>query len=278
MSRELSPIGALPSALDDYHGFRRHLGGRRPALFLDYDGTLTPIAARPELATLAPAARAVVAAVARRLPVAVISGRDRADVARLLGIDGIATAGSHGFDIRLADGREMTSAAIGDVDGVLSSAAARLRTRLAGVAGALVERKRFGLAVHYRLVDPAEAGAVRDAVTEALAAAPGLTMKPGKMMFELLPAGDWDKGRALLWLRRALALDSEFPLFLGDDVTDEDAFRALCGIGLGIVVANPAEDGSRRTAARYRLDDPPAVLRFLRRLAEDADGTPPKRL
>lgn len=264
-----SLVAALPSALDCYQELRHRLGNRQPALFLDYDGTLSPIAPRPDLATLDDAARAVVARAARRLPVAIISGRDRADVERLVAIAGLATAGSHGFDIRLADGREMVSAALDTFGAVLDAAASRLAADLEGVAGALLERKRFSLAVHYRLAAPAEAGVVCDAVARLLAESPRLTMTPGKMVFELLPKLDWDKGKAVLWLRHALALEQAPPLFIGDDVTDEDAFRAVHGIGIGIVVADPAADPHRRTAASYRLDDPPAVLRFLERLATE---------
>lgn len=262
------PIAALPSALGDFAAFERRLAGRRPAIFLDYDGTLTPIVDRPDMAVLSAEARGVVAAVARRLPVAVISGRDRADVERLVGVGGIAYAGSHGFDIRLPDGRQLRHEAAQDVAPLLGRTAGRLRDALEGIAGALIEGKRFSLAVHYRLVAPERAADVRAAVEAALAAEPGLKVKPGKMVFELQPAMDWDKGKALLWLLEALGLDHAgvAPLFLGDDVTDEDAFAALLDRGIGIVVAAADEADGRVTHADFRLDDPAAVLAFLRRL------------
>lgn len=263
------PIGALPSALDDFASLEARLGGRRAAVFLDYDGTLTPIVDRPDMAILSPEARAVVAALARRLPVAVISGRDRADVERLVGVDGLVYAGSHGFDIRLPDGRELRHEAAGDVAPLLDRAARRLERALSEIPGALIERKRFSLAAHYRLVAPARAAAVRAAVDDALAAEPGrLKVKPGKMVFEVQPAMDWDKGKALLWLLRALGLDDAgvAPLFLGDDVTDEDAFAVLRDRGVGIVVAAAHEVDGRATRADFRLADPGEVLSFLRRL------------
>lgn len=265
------PIAALPSALDSLGALRADLAGRRPAVFLDYDGTLTPIVDRPELAVLSAEARVAVAALAERCPVCIVSGRDRRDVEALVGLDGLAYAGSHGFDIRTADGREVAPGVAGDVAPLLDRAEADLRRRLDGVAGALVERKRYSMAAHYRLVAPDRADRVRQAVAATVAAVPGLAVKPGKKVFELLPDIAWDKGRAVLWLCRELGLEAAgaVPLFFGDDVTDEDAFAALQGRGIGIVVAQPgaAEDGPRTSAAGYRLDGPDQVVALLRDLA-----------
>lgn len=263
------PVAELPSALDAFESVQSRLGTRQPALFLDYDGTLTPIVDRPELAVLSDRARAVVAAVARHRTVCIVSGRDRPDVEALVGIDGLAFAGSHGFDIRTADGRAIEEHAAGDIAPLLDRTQARLRQRLEGVEGALIERKAFSIAAHYRLVAPDRADAVRQAVAAAVTAEPGLKAKTGKMVFEIQPDIDWDKGRAVLWLFEALELSLErtVPLFLGDDVTDEDAFAALQGRGIGIVVAALDEGAQERTSfADYRLDDPDQVIALLRRL------------
>ena len=89
----------LASALDRWEELGPHLREKRPAVFLDYDGTLTPIVARPELAVLAEEMRRTVRTLAARCPVAIVSGRDRTDVQRLVRIEGLIYAGSHGFDI-----------------------------------------------------------------------------------------------------------------------------------------------------------------------------------
>lgn len=261
-------MSALPSALTHWEEIVRRLAGRRPALFLDYDGTLSPIAPRPELAVLPEATREAVTRLAERGPVAILSGRGRDDVAALVGLENVFYAGSHGFDITgppLAEGGPPLRHEVGDgIPEKVERAAAALGRELAGIPGALVEPKRFAVAVHYRLVADADLPRVEQAVDRVLAGSPGLRKGLGKKVFELRPDLDWDKGHALLWLLGALELgeDEYLPLYLGDDVTDEDAFRELEGRGIGILVA----EAPRPTAARYSLRDPEEVRAFLERL------------
>lgn len=260
-------IDQLPHAL---HGpvLRQALAGRRPAVFLDYDGTLTPIAARPEQAVLATPAREVVRALARHLPVAIISGRDRADVERLVGLPGLTYAGSHGFDIHAPGHGCFAPDLVGDVGPLLDQAEARLHRALDGLDGALVERKRFTIAVHDRLVAPPQVPRVEAAAQAVCRALPALAIKPGKRVFELHPAVDWHKGKAVLWLLGRLGLDQPevMPLFIGDDVTDEDAFQALRRRGLGIIAADPATDPGRTSFAAARVDGPDQVIALLQGL------------
>jgi trehalose 6-phosphate phosphatase len=259
-----------PSALDRWDEIERRLAGRRPAVFLDYDGTLSPIAPRPELATLPPETKAVLHRLARRFPVAILSGRGREDVAALVDLDGLVYAGSHGFDIAgppVHDGGPPLRLEVGeDVLDAIARVAGELRRDLAGIEGALVEPKRFAVAVHFRLVDEAHLPRIESAVDRVVTAHPGLRKAHSKKVFEVRPDLDWDKGRALLWILSALGLDRPdvLPLYLGDDVTDEDAFRALAdGRGIGIFVA----EEPRETAAEYGLRDPGEVREFLGRVA-----------
>jgi trehalose-phosphatase len=263
----------LPDALAQYDELTRRLAAKRPALFLDYDGTLTPIVDRPELAVLSDEMRNVTAELSRVIPVVIVSGRDRADVARLVGLEGLVYAGSHGFDISGPQGLAREHPEAGSYLEPLESATAELERRLAGIDGTLVERKRFATAIHYRLVAPAEVSKVEAAVDEVLARHGGLRKTGGKKIFELRPRIEWDKGRAVLWLLEALDLDrpETVPIYLGDDETDEDAFRALAGRGLGILVA----DEPRQTHATFVLRDVAAVEAFLRRLLQslrEGDG------
>ncbi|MCW5980250.1 MAG: trehalose-phosphatase [Bryobacteraceae bacterium] len=237
----------------------------RLAVFLDYDGTLTPIVARPELATLDDDARRVLGDLAGKTTVAVISGRDLRDVRSLVGIDGLFYAGSHGFEIEgpgewRLDFKD-AEAFLPDLD----AAEADVRGRVAGIPGTLVERKKFSLAIHYRLVEPSKVQALEVAVGETAAGFPRLRRAAGKKVYELQPALDWDKGKAVLWLLSALDLHppETLPLFIGDDLTDEDAFRALKGTGAGVIV----RDVPRPTAADYALDGPREVVEFLKALA-----------
>ncbi len=265
---EQQHVADLPAADTDFARLEQALDGRTPVLFLDYDGTLTPIVARPELAVLDEAGRAVLHHVADTLPTAVVSGRDRADVEKLVGLDNIIYAGSHGFDIRLPDGRVLDSGLDQDALAHLEQARRRLVKDLGAIAGAQVEPKRFTVAAHYRHVAEQDLPAFEGVIDDVLATVPHLRRKAGKKVVEIQPDYDWDKGRAVLWLRETLGLDApdQVPLFLGDDITDEDAFAALQTVGgFGILVEPATTD--RQSAARFRLDDPTAALRLLARLA-----------
>ena len=255
----------LPSALVKLTALTETLKTRRPALFLDYDGTLTPIVAEPQLATLDGATRVVVARLATLCPVAVVSGRDLDDVRRLVGLDELIYAGSHGFDIAGPNGLRFQAPAGLAALPALDAAEAALSDRLAALPGTLLERKRFSLAAHFRgAAATAEAG-VRAAVATVAEQYPGLTVTAGKKVLDLRPGADWNKGRAVAWLLERQAGDDEvFPIYLGDDVTDEDGFGAVAGRGLGIIVG-PDE---RPTAASQALADPDEVRRFLALLAD----------
>ena len=250
-----------PSALASWSEIEHRLAGpplHQPAFFLDYDGTLAPLAPRPELAALPEATRVLLRRLAARFPVAVLSGRGREDVAAHVGLGELTYAGSHGFDIAGPALRREVGEGIPEI---VKRAAARLSTALAGLPGVLVEPKRFALAVHFRLADKADLPRIESAVDTAAAHYPELRKTRGKKVFELRPALDWDKGKALLWLVEQLESRPVCPIFIGDDLTDEDAFQAVKAQGVGILVA----EEPRETAAEYSLRDPEEVREFLDR-------------
>jgi alpha,alpha-trehalase len=180
-----------------------------------------------------------------------------------VGIAAIIYAGSHGFDIAGPGGlrKQMGVEFLAGLD----AAEKKLRDALEGVPGALIERKRFSIAAHYRNVDEHEASKVERAVSELAARHRHMRTIRGKKVFELLPGIDWDKGKAVLWLLKTLELESEAAraIYIGDDRTDEDAFRALeqCGVGIRV------REQSHPTAARYSLKNPDEVGHFLRTLS-----------
>jgi len=250
----------LPSALNHVQEIVRR--NDRPAVFLDYDGTLTPIVSQPEKALLSDSLRRALQALVMHAPVAILSGRDLDDVRQRVNISAIVYAGSHGFDIAGPHGvrKEMATEFLPRLDMVENE----LGKQLAGIPGARVERKRFSIAAHYRNVNESDVPKVERAVSEVAARHRELRKMDGKKVYELLPDIEWDKGKAVLWLLENLGLERAKvrPIYIGDDRTDEDAFRALEQCGLGILVS----EQSRSTAASYSLKDPAEVERFLREL------------
>lgn len=261
---------ALPSALERMEEIQQRAKDKRMAVFLDYDGTLTPIVERPDQAVLSEEMRETIRELTQHCTIAIISGRDLADVRNLVSIASIFYAGSHGFDIDGPEGRELESQQGTDFLPTLDKAEQALKGRLADVAGALVERKKFSIAVHYRKVAEEEIAEVEVAVDEVLSREPKLRKSSGKKVFELQPKIDWHKGKALLWLLEKLELDRAevLPFYIGDDTTDEDGFRALKDRGITIVV----EEGSRATEAQYKLADTDEVRVFLQKLTSMLKG------
>jgi trehalose-phosphatase len=250
----------IPSALKNVQEIARPTD--RPAIFLDYDGTLTPIVSHPEKALLSDPMRQALQALVLQAPVAILSGRDLDDVRQRVNIGAIIYAGSHGFDIAGPRGlrKEMAAEFLPKLDMVEKE----LGKQLAGITGARVERKRFSIAAHYRNVNESDVPEVGRAVSEVAARHRELRKTDGKKVYELLPDIDWDKGKAVLWLLENLRLERAKvrPIYIGDDRTDEDAFRALEKSGAGILVS----EQPRPTAARYALKNPAEVEGFLREL------------
>jgi alpha,alpha-trehalase len=250
----------IPSALEHIQEITGRTG--RLAIFLDYDGTLTPIVSHPEKALLPNSVRQTIRELGAHAPVAILSGRDLDDVRQRVNIDTIIYAGSHGFDISGPGGLRKQVAA--EFLPNLDLAETEVEEALAGIPGARVERKRFSIAAHYRNTKESDLPELERAVSEVAARHPELRTIAAKKVYELQPNIDWDKGRALMWLLESLRFDRQevFPIYIGDDLTDEDAFRALQERGVGILVS---EQGPA-TAASYSLSDPTEVQRFLREL------------
>lgn len=260
-----------PAALAHWDDVQREFLDKTIVLFLDYDGTLTPIVDRPDDAVLDDERRAVLRRVSERFTTAIISGRGREDVARLVGLDSLAYAGSHGFDIIGPNRTQIGHQVAPWVEPTMQRIHAALRTALADVEGALLEPKRYSIAVHYRLVREEHVPIVERAVDCIVDEDPRLKKAHGKKVFEIRPDIDWDKGKALLFLLEALGLDRPdvVPVYIGDDVTDEDAFRELVDRGVGFLVS----DVPKVTHARYWLQAPWEVYALFEKLLAWKDGS-----
>lgn len=254
----------LFNPLKDLEG--RIRGGRRVLLFVDFDGTLVPIRDDPMACRLSDEGRDLLRRIAAHpnAAAAVVSGRDLPDLRPRVGVEGVAYAGNHGLEIQ-GVGFEFREPGAAALAGELAAITAELTAALAGVSGAWVQNKVLSASVHYRQTPPALVPAVREAVDRAVGHhRERFVLRGGKMVLEVRPAVDWHKGRAVRWLWEKLAAADPNPvaIYLGDDATDEDAFAAVPD-GVTVMVGP-----SRQTAARYRLDGPPDVTRFLGWLAD----------
>lgn len=224
------------------------------ALFLDFDGTLIEFAERPDDIVVPPRLGAMLAGLRERLGgrLAIVSGRSLADLERYVPASGIAFCGSHGIEVKRADGTRLPLDLTGDPGPLW----AETRAFAAAHLGLLVEEKPAGVALHFRQLP--EAATDVAAFMTGLAARRHLVVQHGKMVVELRPAGA-DKGDAV----RAFMTEPPFigavPLFVGDDLTDEHAFAAAAELGGAGILVGPV----RESAARYRLPSVASVAEWL---------------
>lgn len=237
------------------------MGAVRLLVALDFDGTLAPLAARPEPVRLPPSTAEVLRALAGRADVlvAVVSGRPLADLRARIGLARAAYAGNHGLEAA-AGGWHWTHPGVRGRRAALKRVRAEARRLCRLAPGAWVEDKGASLSVHVRAVcgAAAESALARD-LGSAVRRERGLALKTGKRVYEVRPRLAWDKGRAVELLRRRLAPGAA-TVYVGDDRTDEDAFRRLRGKALTVKV------GRGPTEAVCRVAGPAAVRRLLEAL------------
>lgn len=238
-------------------------------LFLDYDGTLSPIAKTPTQAVLPAETKDALWRLAKKLKskMTIISGRSLKDIKNILGIKGIIYVGNHGLEIEgpKIKFEGLVSAQIKKIIKILLE---KIRLKLGSIDGVMIEDKSLTLSIHYRLAQEKDLPFITKTIEEL--SAPHLLRKRikvnhGKKVIEIKPQVDWDKGKAVLWLmaRECLILEDTriLPIYIGDDVTDEDAFRALKNKGITIFVGAP-----KPSEAKYYLKDTEEVLKFLKEL------------
>lgn len=240
-------------------------GAQRLFLGLDFDGTLAPHVDDPAAAAPTAENRRVVQALSRqeRIDTAVISGRALEDVRARVGIDGVEYAGNHGLEFEgespLSDPETTRS--------MIQTVCERLETELGDIPGCKIENKEITATVHYRMVEDDIEARIRSIVQTVLADiesdddASGLRGTPGSNIVEIRPAIEWDKGEAVRWFLRRCSEEC-LPMYIGDDTTDEDVFRAIAPDGIGVHVGND------ETAATYRVDDVAEVTALLEWLVD----------
>jgi trehalose 6-phosphate phosphatase len=262
----------IPSAFDQLDSWRRERGRLGHLLLaLDFDGTLAPIVSRPENAQMLDSARGGIERVLKRgdTDVAFISGRSLADLRERCAFDGVYYSGNHGLEMHGPGVRETRDQAIA-LRPRVRALARILKPKLDGIRGVLLEDKDLTLSIHSRMIDDeSERERVHGIVKDALRAdGEGLKLTYGKRVIEVRPDVQWHKGEATLYLIDAVEKargSAVYPIFIGDDVTDEDAFAALQGHGTGVLVADALPE---RTAAGAWVRSPHEVAMLLEALAE----------
>jgi trehalose 6-phosphate phosphatase len=252
----LMPIQQTPAPLADLSLAEAH----RWALFLDFDGTLADIVDHPDAVVLPAPTRLALEAIARALDgaVAIVTGRSIEDIDRFVALDGMAVAGVHGLNRRDRAGRRHDAAL---ADQSLAAARSRLEDISLGAEGTFLEHKSGSMAFHYR-GRPDLAEEMNTRIGAAIEGLEGLHRVDGKMVIEIKGARA-SKGDAVTSFMAEEPFGGRIPLFAGDDVTDEDAFRATNALG-GVTI----KIGPGNTVALYRAESPTVFRDWLGRLAE----------
>ena len=265
-------VRALPA---DPRTLGSRLAGAPLVVLLDVDGTLAPIAPRPEDASVPAPTRAAVAALARArdVHVAVVSGRGAADARQLVGVDGVWAIGNHGLETINPDGQLSIDQRVRAWEDALRSVRSGAEEAAALVPGALVEDKGATLSIHYRLADAADVPQLERAVATAAERA-GLRVTRGRKIIEVRPPLAVDKGTAVLALAERLGATerSASILFAGDDTTDEDAMAALRGLHADAVTIHVEGEEPRATRAEFRASSTAELGKWLAALAAMRGG------
>lgn len=265
---------AASAAVDDVIA-----GGKKLAFFLDYDGTLSHIVNNPQEACLAPTIEGTLEELKKNYFTSIITGRKRETIQKFVPLKGLSFGCSHGVDIFGPSIKPFCAAK--DFLHLLKGTLASLLEVTKKVPGAHVEDNEFSLTVHYRMVKEEDRApllvSVNALIDEANSSGDNkLFMGFGNNVWEIKPDNQWNKGSAVQYVMQTLGKEA-VPIFIGDDLTDENGFRAVKEFnGIGIIVFNPAkhigDQQPRDTQASIRLDDPDEVGQFLAECVRKGEG------
>ncbi len=255
----------------EWNKFKKRLKNTFVYLFLDYDGTLAPIAESPIKAIISEDTKELLRRLSQnpRCKIAIISGRALENVRNLVGVRGIVYIGNHGLEIE-GPKLKFKSVVPAGFKEMLKKIKNDLNKKLSSVKGIFFEDKGYVLSLHYRLVDEKEVPSIQTIFHETVITylvGNKIKISNGKKVLEIRPPLDWDKGKAALWLlaRQKFVLKGKeiFPIYVGDDLTDEDAFKALKNKGATVFVGVP-----KKSEAKYYLRNPKEVKVFLKKILE----------
>ena len=237
-------------------------------LFLDYDGTICPLSRQTYHPVLSSAMREMLKKLNRhpKIKVAIISGRSIADLRKKIGLRSLVYSGNHGMEIS-GSGIHFNSPVTSAQKKIIRKLIMIFRAQYSDIPGLLVNDKGLSVSLHYRFTSPAQKRWIRRTYLEIIrpfVSRGEISIFPGKKIHEVKPAVQWNKGHAVEWLlnHENFKKGPFFPVYLGDDVTDEDAFRVLSDRGMAVRVGGP----KRGSCAGYYLRNIPEVLSFLKRI------------
>src|SRR3989338_486151 len=242
----------------------------RLCLFLDYDGTLTPIVRHPSLARLSSSRKKVLRELSRlpNVKVCIVSGRILSALKRMVGVSKFVYVGNHGFEgegpgIRYHHFTDRKRRAL------LAIIHQKLKQQLGSIPGVFIENKTLTVSVHYRRVSKKDLAKVKLnflRITMHYIHKSKIHLVEGKKVMEVRPDAQWNKGTAVMWVLDRLASKSRkgiFPVYVGDDRTDEDAFISLKRRGMTVKVTMLPREYSE---AQYFLHSPAKVFVFLKKI------------
>ena len=263
----------MKNMLESWKNIAQLWADKNIILFLDYDGTLTPIAQSPAQAVLSLENKELIERLVKmpRYQLVIISGRKLTEVKQMVGVQGVLYIGNHGWEIEGSSLHFESLIGI-EISSIIERIKYELITQLSDIPGAFVEDKGVTLSVHYRLVARDKEFLVRrifEHICMPYCRQNMIKVHAGKKVLELKPCVQWDKGKAALWLLRKQEIlkgkGNILPVYIGDDTTDEDAFEALKNKGITVLVGK-----QKFSAAQYYLADPTEVTELLKHMTYGA--------
>lgn len=240
---------------------------KRKKLFLsfDFDGTLVPLKKNPDDCYLTDNIKESLNQLKKKVRIAIISGRDLEDLKKRISIDGIFYSGNHGLQIEGPDMRH-TNPDAESFKCYLDEIYIKVKKLMNRIPGIIVERKTFSFALHYRQVEINLRKELKNLFSEVISSSDiknkNIKVLTGKMVFEVLPAIDWNKGKTVLFILKNFG-EEFLPVFIGDDRTDETVFKEIGNIGLTVRIGR-----SKNTSAEYFLRRQSEVYKFIKNIRE----------
>jgi trehalose-phosphatase len=237
-------------------------------LCADFDGTMCPIKPRPEDARLPEDIRFLLHKIAgkKRISCAIVTGRALKDIQQKIGLRDLIFAANHGLEISGRNRNYVYPAAKKCIP-VITEISRKLSRQVSAFPRAALEKKGLTISLHYRLVKGERLARLRGIFRQIInpyLAEGKIKFTSGKKVWEVRPPVDWDKGKAVLWLRQKLRYKDTLAIYIGDDLTDEDGFRAVNKLGgISILVGR-----KRKSLARYHLKGTKDVRRFLKEIEQ----------